>query len=106
MYSDKQRRLPEERHISDMTKQDIEFEFGGRHLLPTQDQQQYSGIASDSSQSWGKLGFTQHSITHYDVENNKFRVSFVFNLTITECTKCLLLSLLCFTAITTMNIKV
>ena len=89
-----------------MTKQGIEFEFGGRRLLPAQDQQQYSGIASGSSRSRGKQGFTHHSITHSDVENNEFGVSFVYHLIITEGTKHLLLSLLSFTTIITMNIKV
>lgn len=89
-----------------MSKQGIEIEFGGRCLLPTQDQQQYSGIASGPSQSWGKLGFTHHSITRSDVENNEFGASFVFHLIITKCTKHLLLALLSFTAIITMHIKV
>lgn len=63
--------------VSDMSKQGMEFEFGGRHLLPTQDQQQYSVIASGSSESRGKPGFAHHSITRSDL-NNEFGVRVFF----------------------------
>lgn len=41
-----------------------------------------------------KLAFIHHSITHSDVENNEFGVSFVFYFIITRSTKHLLLVLL------------